>query len=171
MIQCMKKYIILLIIVLIGIFILSNKQDKNIETESPQETEETIVFNVYFNDLTNDPNVLYCASVYAVQREVLYTQAVGMAALEQLILGPTEEEKAEDYVSSIDSEGEINSLVIKDGVAYVDTNQKFWSVGGSCGSASARSSLVETLKQFPTVSEVVITVEGVPFEEYGQGLI
>lgn len=145
-------------------------QSQNLE-EPGNTTPESTTFNVYFNNKTNDPNFINCNVVYPVERTVPYTESVGMAALEQLIIGPTTLELANEFTSVIPSNSEVNSLAIQGGVAYVDVDENFFSIGGSCGFTAALSSLKETLMQFSTINDVVITRNGDSLQSVADGSI
>ncbi len=136
----------------------------------PPETPTT-TFNVYFNNTQNDPHLIHCDMVYPITRHVPYTQGIGTAALNELIAGPTANELANGYSSSIPQYANINSLTISQGIALVDVDPHFFEVGGSCGIAAAMSSLKQTLLQFPTVDEVIVTVDGIPFSDFAQNLV
>jgi spore germination protein GerM len=52
-------------------------------------------------------------------------------------------------------------LTIEDGVAKVDFNEQLeYEVSGSCRVSAIRAQITETLKQFPTVKEVIISIDG-----------
>jgi spore germination protein GerM len=62
----------------------------------------------------------------------------------------------------IPSGTKLNSLIIKNGVATVDFNTKLTDgVAGSCKVGAIRAQIEETLKQFPTITDVTISVNGV----------
>ncbi len=121
---------------------------------------ETTKIKVYFNNSNLDQEVS-CQKVFPIEKEILKTQAVARAALAELLKGPTEEEKTRGYFTSINSGVEIKNLNIDNGTARVDFNQQLenW-VGGSCRVAAIRSQIIETLKQFSTVKDVVISIDG-----------
>jgi spore germination protein GerM len=122
---------------------------------------ETMIVKVFFGNSKLDPEILDCKKNFSVERMIPKTEAVGRAALEQLLAGPTDEEKAEGYFTSINPGVVIQSLTIENGVAKVDFNEQLeYQVGGSCRVAAIASQIRETLKQFPTVSDVVISING-----------
>ena len=122
--------------------------------------EETTKFKIYFNNSKLDPEFT-CVKVFPVAREIPKTQAVARAALDELLNGLTEKEKADKYLTNINEDVKIQRLEIKDGIAKVDFNDKLeFQVGGSCRVAAIRAQITETLKQFPTVKEVVISING-----------
>jgi spore germination protein GerM len=55
----------------------------------------------------------------------------------------------------------VQSLSIEGGVARVDLSEELEEgVGGSCMVASITAQITETLKQFPTVDSVIISIDG-----------
>ncbi len=126
--------------------------------ESSQEEE--IVVKIYFNNDRLDPQVS-CDKVFPVEREISGTQAVARAALEQLLKGPTPQEEEEGFFTSINQGVKIQDLTIENGTARVDFDgQLQFQVAGSCRVAAIRAQITETLKQFPTVDDVLISIDG-----------
>lgn len=159
--------IILAVIVVIGAVVFGVKfwgGEENTNTPPTNEnvnTEETMTVKVFFGNSIFDPEVLDCQKNFAVERVIPKTEAVGRAALEELLSGPTDVEKTEGYFTSINSGVKIQSLVIANGVANVDFDKQLeFQVGGSCRVAAIASEIRETLKQFPTVTDVVISIDG-----------
>lgn len=121
---------------------------------------EMMTLSIYFGNSDLNPEA-DCSKVFPVEREVQETKAVARAALSELLEGPTEEEKEEGYFTSINEGVEIQSLAVEEGMARVDFSERIEDeVGGSCRVTSIRAQIEETLKQFPTVEEVVISVDG-----------
>ncbi len=112
---------------------------------------------LYFSNIKFDPNMNDCSKVYPVIREVHILTDPG-DVMQLLLQGPTEEEKEEGYTSQIPKEARINELSIKDGIAKIDFSNL--NPGGSCRVAAIRAEITETLKQFPEVKEVIISVDG-----------
>ena len=107
-----------------------------------------------------------CAVVEAVERRIPKTSAVGSAAIEQLLAGPTIDEAEEGFGTSINSGVTMNRLVIEDGVATVEFDEMFEAgMGGSCRVTAVRAQVEQTLMQFSTVQSVVILVEGTEPDE------
>ena len=124
-------------------------------------TEETMTVKIFFGNSIFDPEVMDCQKNFSVERTIPKTVAVARAALEQLLAGPTDEEKAEGYFTSINPGVKIQSLVIANGVANADFDEQLeFQVGGSCRVAAIASEIRETLKQFSTVEDVVISING-----------
>ena len=101
-----------------------------------------------------------CSVVFSVDRTVPKTDAVARAALEELLKGPTDSEKSAGFYSNINPGVKINSLTITNGVARVDFSKEMETTGGSCKVTEIRSEINFTLKQFPTVKSVIISING-----------
>lgn len=115
---------------------------------------------IYFNNNKLDPE-FSCNKVFPVERKIFKTQAVARSALTELLRGPTEEEKSEGYFTSINPGVKIQSLIIGNGTAKVDFDEQLeFQVGGSCRVAAIRAQITETLKQFPTINNVIISING-----------
>jgi hypothetical protein len=121
---------------------------------------ETMKVSAYFNNSRMDPE-FSCNKVFPIERIILKTQAIARAAIEELLKGPTETEKSQDFFTSINSRVKIQGLVIEGGVAKIDFDEQMeFQVGGSCRVSAIRSQIIETLKQFSTVKSVVISING-----------
>jgi hypothetical protein len=121
---------------------------------------ETRTVKVFFGNSNLDPE-FSCNKVFAVERRVVKTPAIARAALEELLKGATEADKADGFFTSINDDVVIQSLVISNGTARVDFSDKLeYQVGGSCRVAAIRAQIVETLKQFGTVQDVIISING-----------
>src|SRR5574340_78320 len=85
-------------LVFFGVKFWGGKENVNAPpTNENVNTEETMTVKVFFGNSIFDPEVLDCQKNFAVERIIPKTVAVARAALEQLLAGPTEEEKAEGY--------------------------------------------------------------------------
>lgn len=101
-----------------------------------------------------------CNAVVAVERQIPATQAVARAAINELLDGPTSSEQDAGYVTSIPSGVELNSIRVENGTAFADFSEELNNVGGSCLVTAIRAQIEETLMQFSTVNDVIISVEG-----------
>lgn len=120
---------------------------------------ETIKIKIYFNNSKLDP--FSCEEVFAAEREIIKTPAVARRAIEELLKGPTEKEKEEGFLTNINPDVKIQKLNIKNGLAEVDFDKQMeFQVAGSCRVLAIRSQIIQTLKQFPTVKDVVISIDG-----------
>ena len=126
----------------------------------PGSEQETLSLKVYLQNNSQDFSSS-CDEVMAVSREVPATPAIARAALEELIKGPSDEEIDLGFFSSLNDGLEIQSLTIENGLAKVDFNSALdYQVGGSCRVSAIRAQIEETLRQFPTVSDVLISIDG-----------
>ena len=82
--------------------------------------------------------------------------------LGKLFEGPTKEEMEILGIYTVIPDGvKVISVKVVDGVAYIDLSKQLQNYGG--GSFNAfyiREQIERTLKEFPSIEEVVITVEG-----------
>lgn len=124
---------------------------------------ERISVSVYFNssDVANYSDA-QCQVVIPVQRFAgLQLAERARGALEELLKGPTEEEKAKGFFTSINPNVKIQKFSIEDGVAKVDFDKQMeFQMGGSCRVAAIRAQITQTLKQFPEIKDVIISVDG-----------
>jgi spore germination protein GerM len=115
---------------------------------------------VFFNNNNLDPE-FSCNKVFPVERLIQKTDEPERAALSELLNGPTQSDAAQGFFTSINSGVKINSLSIARGVAVVDFDERLeFQVGGSCRVAAISSEIRETLKQFPNIDEVIISING-----------
>ena len=120
----------------------------------------TIAVKLFFANDKMDPEMT-CQKVFAAERIVPKAKTMARVALEELLKGPTEAEKAQGFGTTINPGVKINRLVIVDGVAQVDFDaQMEYQVGGSCRVGMIVRQIQETLKQFPSVKEVKISING-----------
>lgn len=138
-----------------------NHPDKDCGLVDDLNLEEKIMVKVFFGNIVNDPSVMDCDVVYPVEREVVKTPAVARAALEELFKGPTKDEINQSFFTSINEGVTIQKLGIVNGLAVVDLSKKLEeAVGGSCRTAAIRAQITQTLKQFPTIKDVIISIDG-----------
>ncbi|MDD5750630.1 MAG: GerMN domain-containing protein [Candidatus Pacebacteria bacterium] len=122
---------------------------------------EIMAVKVFFNNSKLDPE-FSCNKVFPLDRAIAATQAPARAALELLLAGNlTDEEKADGFGTSINPGVRIQGLAIEDGTARVDFSGNLEeAVGGSCRVSAIRAQITQTLTQFPSVKDVVISVNG-----------
>lgn len=102
-----------------------------------------------------------CSQVYPLYRNLPHTAAPARESLEALLAGPSPAEQAAGYFSSISPGVKINRLSIVDGTAYADFDSSIEkNAGGSCRMAAIRQQILQTLLQFRTVRQAVISVNG-----------
>ena len=109
-----------------------------------------------------------------VLRPIERTRAVGRAALEELLAGPTPAESAGPtrLTSAVPPGTLLLGLDIADGTATVDLSREYESGGGSASMFGRLSQVVYTLTQFPTVERVAFRLDGRPVTVFsGEGIV
>lgn len=130
------------------------------EVENEENSNKTIAVKVFFNNENFQPEFLEIRS-FPTERQIPYTQSVARAAVEELLKGPTEQEKSEGFFTNINSGVKVRSLTIDNGIARVDfTPELDFQVAGSARVTAIRDQITQTLKQFPTVKDVIISING-----------
>lgn len=123
------------------------------------------VADVFFPNTKLDPQHLDCAKVFPVRRAFRTDDAPGAheyGPLVALLAGPTDEEKAQGYFSSLPEGVRIVRLWNYGARFEVDFSAELAKVAGSCRVESIRSQIETTIKtEFPDVKEIVIAIEGV----------
>lgn len=114
------------------------------------------------------------AGLAPVLREVPRTQAVGAAAMQELLKGPNEAELGgrPAMYTAIPDGTRFLGLRIEDSIAIVNLSREFESGGGSASVLGRLAQVVYTLTQFPTVDGVRFELDGVPVENFsGEGVV
>lgn len=127
-----------------------------------EESDELMTVKIFLNDTSevNEPN-FDCSVTKEVERNVPKTLGVAKASIEALLRGETPDEREQGYITNINPGVSLNSLAIESGVAKADFSEKFSeNLGGSCRVNAIRAQIEETLKQFPNIDEVEISVDG-----------
>ncbi|MCX6730203.1 MAG: GerMN domain-containing protein [Candidatus Portnoybacteria bacterium] len=124
------------------------------------ESMETMTVKLFFNNNQMDPE-MSCNKVFPTERIIKKTEAIGRAAIEELLKGPRETEQTQGFFTSINSGVKIQNLTIENGVAKIDFDEQLqFQVGGSCKVSAIRAEITETLKQFESVKSVIISIDG-----------
>src|SRR3989338_5413775 len=122
------------------------ENDKKIEIPVLISPSQIMSVKAFFSNNNLDKDIT-CLKVFPVERQVAKTTAVARAALEELLKGPSEQESAQDFYTSINSGVLIQGLTIADGTAKVDFNETMEKdMGGSCRVSAIRAQIIETLK-------------------------
>lgn len=171
----MKPYQIAIIFFTLGVFGLAvalsffaiSENANPIATPTPDLKYSEI--KIFFSNTSQDPNSLNCEITYPASREISMLSEnesgrlgeLAYIAIRELLKGPTESEKSMGFFTLINPEAKIQKISIENGIAKADFNQAFnEGVGGSCRVQAIRSQITETLKQFPQIKEVIISVNG-----------
>jgi hypothetical protein len=138
-------------------------------TVLPYNHEDTMTVQLYWVDEER---------LEPVQSSIVRTEAVGSAALEELLWGPPPKVIAfPDFGTALPMPEEVlaypgrgpdwgprvmlRKLTIEDGVATADFSKELRAYGGGSTRVTLiREQITRTLKQFPTIREVRIAIEG-----------
>ncbi|MFA6272312.1 MAG: GerMN domain-containing protein [Patescibacteria group bacterium] len=148
-----------------GFIVLQNANPSGLK-----ELEKELRIPISFNDSTQSEVEIFlgkesnqqtdCSAVFAVKRSINNTPQIATAAINQLLAGPTNDEKTNGFTTNISSPARLISLNINNGTAYADFSAELNNVSGSCAVQMVRSQIENTLKQFSTVQGVIISVNG-----------
>lgn len=122
------------------------------EFNSYQETE----LNLYFSNTAGDGLVL-------VKRKLLYNTNIPMEKLvvEQLLKGIEGEESSNVARAAISEDVSLLKLYVRDGVCYVNFDEKFLTQNTKVNEEIMIYSLVNSLTELPNITKVQISVNGV----------
>lgn len=127
-------------------------------TPPTSNTNMTSVTLYFFNEGMKTTNS--CSEVVAVTRQIPAVVRIGTQTLGALLAGPTAAEMSAGYLSDIPAGTILNSLTIDNGVARADFSSSFAAAAGECSAALRQAQVSRTLMQFPTVTTVIVTVDG-----------
>ena len=101
-----------------------------------------------------------CGSVASVDRLIDASKSAVRSGIEEAIKGPSAAEVAEGYVTALPSTTKIRSLELREGIVYIDFTSTVLAKGPACDISSERRQIIDTIMQFPTIKEVIISVDG-----------
>lgn len=116
--------------------------------------------SVFFTNAQRNPGAADCSRVFAAARSIASTSGIARAAVEELLRGPTAAERAQSFDSEIPAGTRLRDITIIDGVARADFSRELNTAAGSCRVTAVRAQIERTLRQFPSVRRVIISVEG-----------
>lgn len=124
---------------------------------TPQPESQTVW--VYFTH--TDRAATDCESVFPVRREVIGRDSLELAAVEELLRGPTTEEQERGFGTAVPEGVGVRSVTVNGGTITADFDEGLQQgVAGSCLVQSIRAQIEETLRQFSDIDEVMISVNG-----------
>jgi len=127
------------------------------------DREGSLAVEAFFGNTVRDPETLECQTAYPVIRRVPRDGAPARAALGELLRGPTEAERSRGVVTSLPEGTRLLGLSIADGTATARFSAELsTAASGSCRVGQVRAQVESTLLQFPTVSRVLVSIEGDP---------
>jgi spore germination protein GerM len=117
--------------------------------------------NIYLANNNLDPWVT-CDKVFPVRRQVSSNSNIYRSVLDALFAGPTESEKQNGYETALPSGVKLKSVgADATGTLTADFDSRLErGVSGSCRVNTIRTQIETTLKQFPEVRDVVISIGG-----------
>jgi hypothetical protein len=121
---------------------------------------QTLTVKTFFNNIIQNPNAFNCSAVFPVNRTIAFTQATARAALTELLKGPSTNEIIQGYQTLIPAGTTLNDITISNGTATADFSSNLNTAAGSCRVSEIRAQITQTLKQFPTITNVIISVNG-----------
>jgi len=122
-------------------------------------TDARTVKVFYLNSHLDSSNS--CENVFPLERIISKDSSLIENTLKALLgeMNPADVEKG--YDTAINPGVFVQSWSLQDGVARVDFNELLEAgVSGSCSVTAIRQQITETLKQFPTVKKVIISING-----------
>jgi spore germination protein GerM len=152
----------------IGMLVFSNDNPSGLPQNEKQfgvpvrfSDAEQMPVKIYFGNSQLSKNSSDCSLVFPAQRIMTKTQTTARAALELLLAGTSANEETDGYASAIDPGVSINSLSISSGTAKVDFSAAMeGQLGSDCRGLEARAQITQTLEQFSSVKNVIISVNG-----------
>ncbi len=122
---------------------------------------DLVELNIYMPNANLDLHE-QCDRVFPVRRQISSNSNIYRAVLEALFEGPTEHEIESGYTTELPSRLELKSVAADaDGMVTADFDRRLErGVAGSCRVTAIRAQIEATLKQFPEVRGVVISIEG-----------
>ena len=122
---------------------------------------DEITVKVYFGNSKMDPEN-ECSLVFPLERMVSGKTAIYRAAIEELLKGPNADDVAAGYATAIPGSVTLKSVAADaEGVVTADFDDRLArGAAGSCRIEAIRAQIGATLKQFPEVRDVVISVNG-----------
>ncbi len=128
-------------------------------TVSPSPTPtQSMTYELWFT---------YDGSLFLTHRTEPFTPAVGTQALEALLDGPTQAERAADLGTTINAGTTLRGLTIDDDVATVDLDGTFVEQETPAIAVGSLAQIVYTLTQFDRIQGVVFEVDGSPLTNFG----
>jgi germination protein M len=100
------------------------------------------------------------------------TPRVAAAAVEALLAGPTQAERASDFATAVPAGTRLLGISIDGGIATVDLTPEYQSGGGALSMQLRLGQVVYTLTQFPTIKNVRFRLDGKPVRVFSsEGIV
>jgi len=156
-------YALVLVVLVLGIFVLFQYYSLGGIVNEPFEKNESelIAVEVFYANSIKNPEMLDCSLVFPVNRVVKNRGKIYEETLRILLDGPNLDEQTAGYKNMIPESTQLNFAKFNNGILVADFNDKLdYAVGGACWVSAIRSQIEQTMKQWPEVREVVVSVNG-----------
>ena len=115
---------------------------------------------IYFGNSQSDPKG-ECEKVIPAVRSIAKVEKIGTAALQELLKGPTDGEKALGFLTSLPVDAKLQTFTIEGAEGRPDfTTELDKGIAGSCRVLAIRAQIEKTILQFSTIESVRISIEG-----------
>lgn len=123
--------------------------------------------SVYFTTTKNNANMIDCGKVAKVERVVDNVSDLGQIYLDELLQGPTIEEREAGFVPHILTNKDLiwRTFVQRDNIVYInwpDFRQVIPNATTSCGSQAFLAPIEKTMQELPRADYVVHAINGDP---------
>jgi len=145
----MKKILILILVlvVIFGFFIFKDNSSPVLNEKQPIEV------SIFFIKTGSE-------ELAAVSRKFQNKENIERQTLQELINGPLKEEK-DKFFSIINTDTKIQGFRIENGVAIVDFSSELErNMAGAAQVLGLRAQIERTLKQFESIKEAIISING-----------
>jgi spore germination protein GerM len=147
-------FVPVLCLVAAAIFLFFNFNPRGSQNEPVLATRQILV---YFN--RSEPTEIVQVAVSRTIPVIVTPALSAEAAINELLKGPTDAERAQGLTTSISDETVLNYVTIENGTATVDFNDRFdFQMGGSARVTAIYQQIYQTLHQFSPIDELKITV-------------
>ncbi|HJP66747.1 MAG TPA: Gmad2 immunoglobulin-like domain-containing protein [Actinomycetota bacterium] len=132
-------------------------------TKKPPASGGSVTYEVWFT---------YGEHLFVTQRTEPFTVAVGRAALEAMLEGPSSAERKAGVGTTIPAGTKLLGLNIEDGIATVDMSGTYDDGGGSLSERMRLAQMVYTITQFSSVQGVNLRLDGKAVDTFsGEGIV
>jgi germination protein M len=131
-------------------------------TTAPRTTAGTMTTTGLPPAATEDVRVYFLRGdkLDVAHRTVVATPQIAAAAMTQLLAGPTPADAAAGLATTVPAGTRLLGINLADGIATVDLSGGFAGGGGSLSMTARLAQVTYTLTQFPTVTGVVLSLDG-----------
>jgi len=156
-------FVLAVVVSCLGVFVLFQYYSRVTVLTQPFEKNEPelIKVKIFYSNTQKNPEMLDCSLVFPVERVVKDREKVYAETLEQLLLDPSFEEKNAGYKNMIPMGTKLNYVKLEGRTLHADFSKDLdYAVGGSCWVSTIRSQIEDTMKQWPEVQNVLISING-----------